>query len=288
MIRRKATAAVPAVLVLAALGLASPAAAGDFSRFTIRLYGGPGYFFSGGDINEGMQGYTDYYNTIAGLSGFSVSGTFSPARIGPEAGADFIYHLTRTLGIGLGIGYINASRESAILFEYQSFDYSETQTARPAFGSIPLRIGVFGTIPVSPRMAVVLSGGPEIHFARASTFWELDEGTYSVTWENKTTGTGFGVFGAAALEYQLSRSIGLLLEVTGRYAKCGKLTGTLTISDGDFTEKTSGTLYRIEIPASGFPAVEVYDGTPDSELKPTQAKLDLSGCSVRLGVVISI
>lgn len=282
MTRRRLASLIPAALALAALSLPSPAAAAD-GRFTIRLYGGPG-LFSGGEIND-ARGISDYYNYLADEAGFSIGGEFKPAHFGGEAGADFIFQITPSVGIGLGLGYLNAARESIITLTQGNHEL--TQTVRPAYGSIPLRLGVFWTIPISARMSVALSAGPEIHFARASTSWQIDEDTYFMRYENDVTGGGFGFHGAAAFEIKLSGSIGLLLEIAGRYARFGGLTGTATISNPDDRVSESGTLYRYEISIGpGFPYVIVLEEKPTNEA--TEAKLDLSGGSVRFGVVIHI
>jgi hypothetical protein len=282
MTRCRMAIAFLAVLTLAVFGLASPAAAAD-GRFTIRLYGAPG-LFSGGEIND-VRGLADYYNYLADAAGFTVGGEYKPAHFGLEAGVDFIFNLTPRVGIGLGVGYLNAARESVITLTSGSSEF--TQTLRPAYGSIPLRLGVFWTIPVSSRMSIALSAGPEIHFARASTSWQLDQGPDFIRYENDVTGMGFGFHGAAAVEIKLSGRIGLLLEIAGRYARFGGLTGTATYSDAYASESVSGTFYRLEIPdGPGFPLVMVYEEKPSDDA--TEVKLNLSGGSVRFGVVIHI
>jgi hypothetical protein len=283
MIRYRSTSAFLLLLALFAFGLASPAAAAD-GRFTIRFYGGLG-LYSGGDINE-AGGMADYYSNYLEDLGFSIDGEFHAAHFGLEAGADFIFNITPSIGIGLGVGYLNASRESLITMAKGSVDF--TQTIRAAYGSVPLRLGVFWTIPISAKISVALSAGPELHLANASTFWEYAEDYDDFArMENNITGTGLGFFGSAAFEIKLSGTIGLLLEITGRYARFGGLTGSLTTEDSQHTESTSGTLYLLEIPygSSDFPFLMVVEEKPGGA---AEAKLDLSGGSIRFGVAIHI
>lgn len=282
MVRRGLASFVPTALALVAFGLASPGAAAE-GRFTIRLYGGPS-LFSGGDVN-GARGMAEYYNSMLEDGGFAIDGEFHPAHFGPEAGADFIYRVAKTVGFGIGIGYLNASRESPFTMSRGSLNF--TQIARAAYGSIPLRLGVFLAIPVSAKTSIALSAGPELHLARASTYWEYAEDyNQYIRMENDVTGTGFGFFGSAALELKLSDSIGLLLEIAGRYARFGGLTGTIVVEDAADSESTSGTLYLLEIPVGpGFPFLIVTESKPGGA---TEAKLDLSGGSVRFGIVIHL
>jgi hypothetical protein len=279
--------AVLVVLALAVLAAAVPAAA-QGGRFSIRLYGAPA-LMSGGDVNDGMQGYTDYWSLLAETAGYSVNGTFGPARFGLEFGGDIVFQIGPNLGIGLGAGYINASRESAI--ELKGGGMTLPETIKPAYGSVPIRLGLFYTIPVSSKLSVVLSGGPELHLAHASTFWTLTEGSDVIRQENTVTGTGLGFQAAAAFELKLSPSIGLLLEIAGRFAKFGGLTGTFKESVGSDSIEETGTFYAVEIPGVGserFLFVYVNSTTPTGYASVREAKLDLTGGSLRLGLVIHI
>ncbi|MCX6560415.1 MAG: outer membrane beta-barrel protein [Candidatus Aminicenantes bacterium] len=275
------------VLALSVLGLTVPAAA-QGGRFSIRLYGAPS-LLSGGDVNDGQQGMSDYWSRLADMAGYSVTGAFGPARFGLEFGGDIVFQISPNLGIGLGAGYINAARESSIEFRQGSETLPET--VKPAYGSVPIRLGLFYTIPVSSKMSVVLSGGPELHLARASTLWTLTEGSDTIRQENTVKGTGLGFQAAAAFEFRLSPSIGLLLEIAGRYAKFGGLTGTFSSSDNSNSFETTGTFYAVEIPGVGserFLVVMVSEATPTGYLSVREAKLDLTGGSLRFGLVIHI
>lgn len=279
--------AVLFILALAVLVSAVPAAA-QGGRFSIRLYGAPA-LLAGGDVNDGMQGLSDYWGRIAEVAGYSVSGAFGPARFGLEFGGDVVFRITPRLGIGLGAGYINVSRESALEFSHEADTLPET--VRAAYGSVPIRLGLFYTIPVSAKMNVVLSVGPELHLAHASTFWGLTEGSDVIRQENTVTGTGLGFQAAAAFEFKLSPSVGLLLEIAGRFAKFGGLTGTFSTGDNTSSVESTGTLYAVEVPGVGserFLVVMVSEAAPFGYASVREAKVDLTGGSLRLGLVIHI
>lgn len=81
---------------------------------------------------------------------------------------------------------------------------------------------------------------------------ESDNGTDVVREEVNATGTGLGFQAAVSFEFKLSQMFSLLLEISGRYARFGGLTGTLNYSDYGGVGKESGILYRIETPEA-FP-----------------------------------
>jgi len=259
------------------------------SKFSLRLYGGASYM-SGGDLNTGLEGYSNYWIDLADAIGYSVSGTFSPARLGLDFGGDIIFQLTPTVGIGFGAGYLQASKTSTMSFAVSPDTL--TQTANPSYHAVPLRLGLFLTLPASPSVNIILNAGVGYYMAKATSTWSLlDAAGDGESLASDVSANGFGVHGGIAFEFKLSGRVGLLLEIHGRYAKIGPFTGTGVNAYSGTSETTSGTLYYFELPGmvSGrtYPVVYVFD-TPPTLNAVREAKIDFSGGAFRLGLVIHL
>jgi hypothetical protein len=72
---------------------------------TIRLYSG-GNYLQGGDLNGGLNGWTDYWKASYRESGYpNQAGSFNPVHFGFLGGGDLIFQLSPRFGIGLGAEY---------------------------------------------------------------------------------------------------------------------------------------------------------------------------------------
>ena len=283
---------------LAALGLAlgrtaAPLCAQDVptGKFDLKLSAGI-TSMAGGDLNAGLEGFSNYWAGLAAASGYAVKGSFSPARLGPDAGFDLIWRLSPTLGVGIGAGYIGAARESVMTFE--SAAGTVTQTVRPSYGAEPVRIGIFKTVPLSRTLNLVLNGGLGFYFAQAKALWTIGtDGGYGELLDASVEKGGLGFHGGLALEFKAGNLISVLLEMAGRYARFSGFTGIGSDDvNGDATT-TQGTLYYFEpfdsaTGAKVYSMVYVFSEAPGGDVRAREARIDFSGFSLRLGIVFHL
>lgn len=129
----------------------------DAIRVSLRLYGGATYL-TGGDINEGVRGQNELLTTILNNEFVvDVQGEVEPVHWGVEYGGDVIIHLTPRLGIGVGVSRLEATQTSEIVAPDRRFSFLEFQIPnRVEVRAVPIRLGVFYTLPASRRLNVVL------------------------------------------------------------------------------------------------------------------------------------
>ncbi len=273
--------------ILAALAVALPASAEEASRFSLRLSGG-GAYTMGGDINAGQEGYMQYWGTLASVIGYDVQGEFKNARLGPSFAADFVFQLTRWLGIGVGAEYVSASHQS--LYTLTAPGYSYDMTSTPHFSAIPIKLGLFLTAYESTGFRCVLHAGVGYYIGRAGSEWMLSGSGGAQSETTELTANGLGFHGGMAFEVRLSSSLGLLLELAGRYARFTGWKGSTTYAYSEGSNSVEGKAYYFEVDNGYYlyPVVFVSDQTPDGVTGLRDARVDFSGGSVRLGIIIRI
>jgi hypothetical protein len=273
--------------VLAVLAIALPASAGEASRFSLRLSGG-GAYTMGGDINAGQEGYMQYWGTLASVIGYDVQGEFKNARLGPSFAADFVFQVTPWLGIGVGAEFVSASRRTLYTLTAPGFNYDMTST--PRFSAIPIKLGLFLTAYDSATFRFVLNAGVGYYIGKAGSEWMLSGSGGTQAETTDLTANGLGFHGGMAFEFRLSSSLGLLLELAGRYARFTGWKGSTTFDYPGGSEIQNGNAYYFEIDNGYYlyPVVYVSDRAPDSVTGLRDARMDFSGGSVRLGIIIRL
>jgi hypothetical protein len=272
---------VLAVLVVFVLGLAETAAAQ--SKFGFKLGGGLAYV-GGGDINKGLSGISTLYGALLEAFGATVTGGYENLHLGLDFDGEFRYQITPTIAIGLGVGYLSASKSSSISGSAGSV--TESLGFNPKTNAIPITLNFHYLIPAGSSLNFVLHAGAGYYLANLDL--ELnDEGSAETI--DMSTG-GFGFHGGAGLELTLSPHFALTFDVLGRYATASGLSGDhiggpVTISNGKlwYYEANAGTL--------GTLGLLNYSATQPSGsglLTVREAKLDFSGFSAKIGVLIRI
>ncbi len=275
------------LMILAALAVALPASAEESSRFSLRLSGG-GAYSMGGDINAGQEGYMQYWGTLASVIGYDVQGEFKNARLGPSFAADIVFQLTRWLGIGLGAEYVSASRLSLYTLTAPGFSYDMTST--PRFSAIPIKLGLFLTAYESTGFRCVFHAGVGYYLGKAGSEWMLSGSGGAQSETTDLTANGLGFHGGMAFEIRLSPSLGLLLELAGRFARFTGWKGSTIFAYPEGADTVEGKAYYFEVDSGYYlyPVVFVSDQTPDGVTGLRDARVDFSGGSVRLGILIRI
>ena len=211
--------------------------------FGLRLFGGMNYL-APGDVNEAIEeGLSSAYTDMAKLAGISVEGETKPINLGYDFGGDIIVNFTPRVGIGIGAGYIKGKKTSEIGF---SNGGELTLTNKPEMSAVPIRLGVFYTLPMNEMINVSFNAGGGLYLAKYSYNFRLEEETGGewTEYNDEASANGIGFHGGIGLEFNFSPNIAFVLEGRGRYAKIGGFEGTNKFEDsGGYSREEEGTLY---------------------------------------------
>jgi hypothetical protein len=270
--------------ILGLLGLCLPAQSQAQTKFTLRLGGGLN-FMDGGDLNSGGQGSFNFWDAVARAIGYTTSGTFSAANLGFNFGGDFIFQFNESMGIGIGAGMLSATKESVDRLSIGST--SVTFTHKIAASAVPLRLGFFYYLPVSPSMNVVFNLGLGYYLGKGNyTMTVSGGGTTSVS-NNDASGNGIGFHGGLGLEIALAPNMGILVDLSGRFASIGGFSGTETV---DGSTAATGKLYAYDYSTMvGNFHVLVVDNTLPSGpgiSNAAEAKVSFTGFSFVAGFFV--
>jgi hypothetical protein len=268
--------------------LAPSSAYGSSIGFSLKLYGGLNYL-SGGELNEGLKGMTDYYAKYFWYFGLTKSGgEYNPVRMGMNFGGDFIIQITPAIGIGLGAAYLQGKSESTVTFTPVAAEVK----AAPKASAIPLRLGIYLTLPAGPIVNINFHGGLGYYLAKMSYSFRTSAAGDWEQYNVKADATGLGYHGGIGFEFKLSRAISLFLEGQGRSARIGGFKGSLegTYSSGSPSSE-NGKLYYYKYTAGvlgTFPVIMVADTEPSGSdvSNVREAKIDFSGFSAVAGIII--
>lgn len=271
-------------VIAAGLTLAVPAAAE--SRFGFKLGGGLASV-GGGDINTGLQGYMDYIKDMFEIViPGEVSGEYKPFQFGLGFNAEIFYQVTPKFAVGLGVGYFSMSEDSSLNIVLGS--NSMTALWTPEVAAVPVTLNFHYDLPLADRLDLVLTAGAGMYFAR----YDLEELEGDTTDLVKTNGSGFGAHGGLGLAFELSPRFFLTLDVLGRYARIGELTGTRVNDPG-----SEGTIWFFEADMDSlglgtYPLAIWSESVPYGEglilRSLRKARLGLSGFSASFGILIRI
>ena len=224
-------------------------------RVSVRLFGGATYL-AGGDINDGVIGFNELQTLVLmnDRDEEIKSGKVEPVHWGFEYGGDVIIHFTSRFGIGVGVSRLEASQASEIVASNPRFSSFETKIFNTLeVRAVPIRLGVFYTLPASNRLNIILNGGVGFYPTDFLWNWRFDNVTAgSVTRatdvDTQASGTGVGYHGGVVVEFALVERVGVFFEGQGTYAKVGGLDGS---AEGTYSYRSptteDGTIYYGEL-----------------------------------------
>jgi opacity protein-like surface antigen len=201
------------------------------------------------------------------------------------------------IGYEFGGGYMQISRASDMGFRLTVPSLNEGWAhAEPMLSAVPIRAGVYLTIPLCKRFNFLADGGLSYYFrARYSDEWISENypgPDYILTTtraEKKKIPIGFQ--GGIGLEYELLHNFSLYLEARGRYARFSGLEGTSVLESSYATPfSEQGILYYESVPMlpNSPRLIMVQSDPPDGGREPLQAVVDFSGVSLQVGIRIRI
>lgn len=266
--------------------------AGKAASFLVRLYGGYSRV-AAGDLNDGLDGYYELIELIKDPDTETITGGFSPLKSGIDFGADLIYQITPRIGIGLGAGYLRASMSSlaTLTRAVDAIDY----TANAVLSAVPIRLGLFLTLPVGEKLNLTAGAGAAYYaalkFEGTRGFEYHNGGWYELVIRgSRSSFADIGVQGSLGLEYMISPRMGFFVEALGRYARFKNFERVAVTSSTNSNPPLTGEgkLYVVQI-ASGTGTFSLFtvEETPPVDSPPdeiyTEPKIDLSGFSLQAG-----
>jgi hypothetical protein len=285
---KKLIAVAVVVIFVALVGFFSPNCAQASLSFKVRLYGGLGYL-SGGDLNSGLEGLMDAYKVAFMGAGSRADGKFEPAHFGPALGGDLILQLSPAIGLGLGTGYVQASKDSSIVIVNAGHTY--TISGKPNLSAIPIKLSLFASVPAGP-VTFNFHGGVGYYLSKLSYMLRIEAAGDSLEYDGQLeTKGGFGFQGGIGLEFHIASAVNFFIEAQGRYLRIDGFEGTNTTKiTGLPNYTTTGKLYDYDqLTAIGYYRwiiISAMDLTAIPAAKARLAVIDFSGGALVAGIVI--
>jgi hypothetical protein len=273
-------------------------------RLSLKLAAGPGYIRVG-DINNHIQSFDDYMS--ASLVFYQGGKMERISNYIPHFEGELRIDFNPKLAIAVGTGYISGSKSSdfqtAGIFPFSStrwdpalFEY----IIEPEIKAIPLKVGIYYSIPLTSNIDFLMQGGIGYYFSKAyllkkniiRSLYEFSIPEYpQIVNEYEVSGSSPGLHGGIGLEYKLTNAFFLVIDVQGRYAKITKLSGTRAHFNtwNSDQNQDNGILY---IGTRNLTDEGYGDNCPDLLISPSlnmdKASLDLSGFYLTIGLKIRL
>ena len=260
-------------------------------KFGVKLSGGMNYLLVG-DVNEGVKGVIDYLRDSATVvPGTSTEGEAKPIHLGFDFEGYVIINLTPRVGIGFGAGYIQGAKISELTVHFPEIQPEASLTFKPKVSAIPIRVGVFYTLPVSEMVNIVFNAGAGMYLSNYSYNFRPGPGWSGNSITQTASAKGFGFHGGVGLEFNLASNIAFVLEGQGRYAKIGGFEGTAKYDGSSLPYTEEGALYYWEqmTIVGKYPRVLVQENKPSGPdvSNVRDAKVDFSGFTFLAGIKIN-
>jgi len=259
----------------------------EAGRLSFRVYGGGSYLL-GGDLNDGLQGWADFWKANYPYIGHPYkAGTYNPVHLGINIGGDVIFKISPRFGVGLGTEFLMAKRTTNMTFQPDiDWDYFGKPSA------IPIKVSGYYYLPAGNRLKVVLHAGLGYYLAKARLESHVKPPN-DIDYVIDSSASGIGFHGGVGLEWELSTRLSLFVEGAGRYASFSGFEGTTTVTDSSGSGSWKGKLYYFGATKSyieNYNYIDLLGGEPGgSGLKfKREAKVDFSGFSLRLGAVVRL
>jgi hypothetical protein len=261
-------------------------------KFSLKLSGGMNYL-AVGDPNASLKGLADFLKDQASLGEIIIipEGDFKKIHFGLDLEGDVIVYLTPRFGISLGSGYILGKKGkdvNKIIIGGQTF------TEEVKVSAIPVKLGVYYSLPLSSQTRFFLNGGVGYYFAKWSDAYRNEWTGNWWTKDQKARASGIGFHGGVGFELNLVSHIVFVLEGQGRYAKIGGFKGDKEnkIHSPPMESSVKGKLYYFEwFPWTykWYPMIDLSDEEPsgDKIRSVREAKVDFSGFTFRAGIKIN-
>jgi len=271
-------------------------------NFGIKLFGNMSHLIGKHDVNEAHKGWNNLVNDSAEAWGESVDGQLKTLGFGPFFGGEltlsFIPHFT----IGLGVGYIQFTKESTVTITdpWSTMEF----TRKPKITAIPLTLSLYYNIPLGKTLNAVVGAGVGYYLGKFQNniHERFDDEGIAILFEADSNSIGF--HGGLDLELNISRTMALVFGVSGRCVKLKDLMGTFSVDWEDAPYDTyvvpDQTLWYVEEDYSWGEddplAGKWYAGLATNDEKPEwsfyrnvrKAKISMSSIALQIGILIRL
>jgi hypothetical protein len=253
---------------------------------SVKLSGGLSYFGSG-DIDRGTKGIFDVTADSLSAAGYLVDERMDPLHTGIEVSGDIIYSISRRIGIGLGVDYIYATVKNLLIVTGKELPTEEQISSSPKITAVPIRLGLFFKFPIHRLFSLSLSGGPSLYLTEYSYAMDTKWADMTSVF-HEATAQSLGFHGGIGLEVNLNRRTVFFIEGQGRYAKITNFEGEEKTKELVFykEEKYVGYDYVITEENGQYPYLAIREEEPSGFKNMRKATFDLSGVSLRAGLII--
>ena len=248
-----------------------------------KLRGGLHYFVTG-EIEKGTRGLFDAKANFLSSEGYILESRTNSLNKARDISVDIIFNITPQVGIGIGIGTIYASETSIITASGEDI-WVRQYGSSPTITAVPIRLGLFFTLPVHRLFSVVFNGGATYYRTKYSyslaTDWLIKESIY-----HSARAKGLGFHGGIGLEINLNKRATFFIEGQGRYAKISNFKGSSKLQWWEIYDYAfsieEGTLYYLEDEKHSYLAILKEE--PSGYRTVRKATFDFSGFSLRAGL----
>jgi len=247
------------------------------------VFSGGGNFISGGDLNDGSQGFADYRSNILAVR---PQGQAKPAHLSYILGGELTLALSSHFSLGIGVDYFLGERES--LVEFPDDPSSETLTTHPKIQAVPLRLAI-SYYPVPNFYAKI---GIEYYLAKCAYYYRSERAGSWEEWRGEAKAQDLGILAGLGFEFELTSSFNFIIEATVRYARISGFTGR---DRSEYSTGTNhiekGTLYFYRVQTAGedsYPLLFIREDAPTEAnvFDPREAVINFSGLSLKTGFKI--
>jgi len=170
-----------------------------------------------------------------------------------------------------------------------------TNTSNLDAKAIPVTLGIYYFLPVSPKLRFSIGAGAGYYFARFSrTTHREDNASYWLDADFTGSGGELGFQGGIGLEYALSKNVALVIEGFGRFAKVKGFEGNRKRIDSDgLNDSFNGKFYHSERyvwTEEWLTRVSINSEPPagDDVRNVRDLEIDFSGYTLRVGLKIKL
>lgn len=247
--------------------------------YLVTLAGG-GLYLSPADLNRAAQGVTDYYLTDLGTG---KKASLNGLHLVWCYGLDFFYPLGKQIFLGLGFEYMQGIKESTVIFTIDSSSYRLITS--PGLRDLSWRVSLL----YQPADIFYIRAGLEVHLARASYLYRLEQDDLWLEWKGRASGLNIGWMEAAGVQWPVASWLQVYAEGAYRYARIRNFEGRNDYTDSDGLVRTEkGKLYYWLVENGGryYAALFIRERLPTEPgvMDPRLADINLSGFSLRAGL----
>lgn len=204
-----------------------------------------------------------------------------------------MYNLSSQFALSAGLGYIqgkSSGKDTTIRTESTG-----TATFDNTVSAIPVTLGLYYYVPLFSKSRLSIGGGASYYFTNFDHRHYREDGLgWWLTNDRSGHSGGIGFHGRIGFEYSVSKSVTILVEGLGRYAKIDGFEGTRNQHDSNnWSASTEVAYYFVERDQPGFgwfqrviASNEEPSGSQYRNVRP--AEVNFSGFTIRIGLKIKL